>query len=121
MKSELKAAHEGKEAASREKEQAFRDNETGLKKARERGDQWQRSGEQSAEIIESMREERRTGMKQLADAEVEITRLEGVIRRNETERGRRREEWEQNVAQLKQEWRDERSKWERESSNVMAG
>ena len=113
-KSELRAAHEGREAAERGRDRAARDKEMGIERARERADQWQRSGERMGHEIDSMREERKIGRDQLAGARGEIERLNGVIRRYEMERGRRRQEWNE-AAELR---RVETSKGERQNTNL---
>lgn len=54
----------------------------------------------------------------MGEADAEVQRLEGVIRRNEMERGRRRDEWEENTNQLKQKWWDEKHEWKRTNTGL---
>ena len=129
LKGELRAAQEEKEEALREKGRAWKEREAGIERTMKKADQWQRSSEQRDGTIAAMREERRAGTAQLAKAEAEIMRMEGVIRRIDVERGRRREEWEQNNVMMRQksweetnklrgEMRKERTEWQRERENL---
>ena len=98
-KEKRREAQDRRDVALRETNRARKEKEAGERREKERADRWKQNYERRGQEVVSMSNERSIGRQQLADMEAEVTRLTGLLTRNESERVNRRQEWEELVAQ----------------------
>jgi hypothetical protein len=95
LEKQIKEEREERREAQDRRDGALRETN----RQRERADRWKQNCERKGQEIVTMSNERSLGRRQQADMEAEVTRLNGLLTRNESERVNRRQEWEELVAQ----------------------